>query len=266
MRHLLNSAQAEEKLNSVYDGTVKLQESLTDVGDRIREAMVEFGELAYRSRDNGVALTSLKEKLSSTQATAARSASDVSDGLAHMNTALESIGERQNVATQASTQVLDYIRDVARRIKGLETTLEATAGAGFEGKRGVDSQQSLELLESVTQNLKSLDSHHGELTKFLASLEAQSNSHAGDVTNHLEAVGAKIDRLSSSAAESKHLADKMLQKITDEVDVGRQVSVQIEGLKVALDGIKRAVASRYAKVAPAKKKRNITFFLTADLI
>jgi methyl-accepting chemotaxis protein len=177
-----------------------------------------------------------------------------------MNTALESIGERQNVATQASTQVLDYIRDVARRIKGLEATLEATAGAGFEGKRGVDSQESLELLASVIQNFKSLDSQHGELAKFLASFEAESKSHAGDVSNHLEEVGAKIDRLSSSAAESKHLADKMLQKITDEADVGRQVSVQIEDLKIALDGIERAVASRYAKVAPKKKKRNIAFF------
>lgn len=253
MRHLLNSAQAEEKLNNVHDGTIRLQESLADVGERIREAMVEFGELAYRSRDNGVALTALRDKLNKTQETANKTAADVSDGLARMSTVIEGVGERQNVATHASTQVLDYVRDVARRIKGIEATVEGFAGPDVvaNGYKAIGSQSEAEkilaALEGVAKSLKGLESNRSELETTLKKVvDEAALKPAGDpaTAKTLEAVQAKLETLNASASESKRMADKMLQRLADDADAGRRLASRIEGLEQALGSVDRAISAQ----------------------
>jgi chromosome segregation ATPase len=144
----------DERLTEVLDLTRHISEAHAAVKESIQEALLEFGSLAYRSRDNGVALTELQERSKLTEDAGIHMKSVFEEGVLRITSSLETQREGQRAISTIADSLLESSQNVFNTLRAQESYLKS-----------LDRECSTHNLSDLTIKL---ESHHEEIIKMLA--------------------------------------------------------------------------------------------------
>lgn len=124
-RNLSSMNLQDERVGELLDISKELKTQTKSVEDSVNDALVEFGGLAHRSRDNAVALSDLKDHVVKTEQSMKDTDNTIKDNLTHVKSTLDTLQENNKVISTISESLLESNKDVNRQLKSHESHLRS---------------------------------------------------------------------------------------------------------------------------------------------
>lgn len=213
-----SSSSTDEKLLDVLHTLKLLKDSHKVVEDSVNEALIEFGGLANRSKDNAVALNNLQERAKKTQESVFSSECSVRNGMIQIQNMLETQKESQRAQTLITDGLLDSLKSVTRQLKCLEQ--ESTDGKDMSRLAALIDQHTTAIIKDIHSSQHTTEMLLSQLQAEIKSFKEPSNSNDSllvlDKLNEvLSQTKESQDNLHSSSLQelqkgmAQHLADTM---------------------------------------------------------
>lgn len=126
------SSVNDDRISELLELAKELKTQTKSVEDSVNDALVEFGGLAHRSRDNAYALGHLKEHVVTTERSVKDTDATVKDNLAQISATLDTLQENNKVVSTISDSLLESNKDVSRQLKNHESHLRSILSSSSE--------------------------------------------------------------------------------------------------------------------------------------
>lgn len=126
------SSLSDDRITELLELARELKTQTKSVEDSVNDALVEFGGLAHRSRDNAYALGHLKEHVVTTERSVKDTDANVKDNLSQIRATLDTLQENNKVVSTISDSLLESNKDVSRQLKNHESHLRSILSTSSE--------------------------------------------------------------------------------------------------------------------------------------
>ncbi|KAA8915613.1 hypothetical protein TRICI_002258 [Trichomonascus ciferrii] len=207
------SSLSDDRISELLELAKELKTQTKSVEDSVNDALVEFGGLAHRSRDNAYALGHLKEHVVTTERSVKDTDATVKDNLAQIRATLDTLQENNKVVSTISDSLLESNKDVSRQLKNHESHLRSILSTSAEHREFpkmikkfsdlFDEQNGkvMEVLNFIHEDISNVElkTRINDSFKVIESLSQQFSQQQTDLS-------AIAERLSSTNSSDEQLA------------------------------------------------------------
>ena len=219
--------QAEDKIAELLEIAKQLKVQTQTVEESVRDALLEFGGLAHRSRDNAVALSYLKEKSKRTEECATNTESAVKDNLIQVKTSLEIQRESHRALSTVTDALLSSTKDVSRQLQKYDGYFKGLLNKS-SNVTGQDNENVSEAMDKVARQLnqqsKSMDDILHTLRNSLSGILVQLDSNEKiyrEVKDQMskDIISSMTGIVESSASKQSKMVNDLFQRNMESLSV-----------------------------------------------
>ncbi|CAN6633938.1 hypothetical protein TRVA0_014S01574 [Trichomonascus vanleenenianus] len=248
------SSLGDDHMLELLDLSKELKAQTQSVEVAVKEALIEFGALAHRSRDNAVALSDLRDRAKRTEENTAETESFLKESINHIASALDTHKESQRALSTVVDALLDSTKDVSRKLQGFDANMKKlVSGDNGNGQDG-------ELKRHMLNIAKQIDERHNSLLNGLSELQLNLSKepdtstygneevkelilelvHRIDSQPGLDVVINKLDLVSENSAD---VSRKVEEAVGNGSDNSRQVIAKLDANGNALKSLTSELSS-----------------------